>query len=169
MTQVNALIFSFTLSRFMKTKFIENYEELFQDRVRYGHSDKVIVLGGLIPGQSTNAVAALACELLDCNLLINISSFDKIMIRDQDNGRVGETVDFMTYDELWGEIKNFNQTPSNYDLFDHNAFSIVKRSNIPILFLSQHKDLNKILNDKKYDYNLSTDNCEGTIVWSREN
>src|SRR5256712_5808899 len=65
-TRANAELFRLALGSIAVTKIPTMLSEL----IHYVSPGKVVVMGGLQPGQSTNAVAALAAEITRADLLV---------------------------------------------------------------------------------------------------
>src|SRR5437016_10049930 len=66
-TRANAELFRLALGSVAVTKIPTMLSEL----IHYVSPGKVVVIGGLQPGQSTNAVAALAAEITHADFLVN--------------------------------------------------------------------------------------------------
>ncbi|HDH06950.1 MAG TPA: UMP kinase, partial [Thermoproteales archaeon] len=71
-SRTNALLLSFMLKDLAKA--VENIEELLKTDL----SRKIVVMGGLQPGQSTTTTAAVVAEALGADLLIIATNVDGI-------------------------------------------------------------------------------------------
>lgn len=100
-------------------------------------SRRAVVLGGLQPGQSTNAVAAIVAELIGANMLINVTDVDGVYSADPNIDPNAEKFDEITTEQLFAII---NVPDANlagkYQLFDYLALKIVERSKIYTHFIS---------------------------------
>jgi len=92
---------------------------------------KIVVLGGLQPGQSTNAVAAISAESIEADLLINATDVDGVYTADPKRDPNAKKLDEIGADELLKKILNEELWAGGYELFDPVAIKIVKRSRIP--------------------------------------
>ena len=101
----------------------ETVEEV-QEAVATG---KNVVMGGLVPGYSTDAVAATVAELFDAELVI-ATSVDGVYTTDPEK-QDAEKLDEVSIEEL-GEITDGNNSAGNHDLIDTVALEIVDRSSI---------------------------------------
>lgn len=91
---------------------------------------KVVLMGGLIPGQSTNAVAAVAAETVNAETLFNATNVDGVY--DRDPKESGATrFDTITIVELKKVLSSGSTKAGEYKLFDPVAIRIVERSKIP--------------------------------------
>jgi len=90
---------------------------------------KNIVMGGLVPGYSTDAVAATAAELLDAKLFI-ATTVDGIYDSDPKTSGEAERFDEITTSDLHAVVGGENE-PGTYSVVDEAAVRIIERSNIP--------------------------------------
>lgn len=86
-----------------------------------------IVMGGLVPGYSTDAVAATVAELLEGELVI-ATSVDGVYTADPEEENA-EKYDSITVEELRG-LTEGNNSAGNHDLVDRTAVDIIDRSSI---------------------------------------
>lgn len=87
-----------------------------------------IVMGGLNPGFSTDAVAAVIAELLDADLYI-VTDIDGIYTEDPDENPDAEKFDEISTDRLLEMTEGKNE-PGVYSIVDETAVQVVERSNI---------------------------------------
>ncbi len=89
---------------------------------------KNVVMGGMVPGYSTDAVAATAAELLDAELYI-ATTVDGVYTSDPEEGDA-DKLDEVEVSELL-ELVRGNSQPGNYALVDEAALNLIDRSGIP--------------------------------------
>ncbi len=107
-------------------KIVETLDEL-EVAVKLG---KVVLMGGLIPGQSTNAVAALAAETVNAETLFNATNVDGVYDRDpKESG--AKRFDTISVAELKKVLSGGGTKAGEYKLFDSVAIRVVERSKIP--------------------------------------
>ncbi len=92
---------------------------------------KIVVLGGLQPGHSTNAVAAVSAESIEADLLINATDVEGVYTADPKENRSARKLDVIKADELLRIVLEGRQEAGSYELFDPVAVMVVKRSRIP--------------------------------------
>ncbi|MCE7741152.1 MAG: UMP kinase [Candidatus Heimdallarchaeota archaeon] len=97
-------------------------------------SGKIVVTGGLQPGQSTSAVAALVAEYWDADLLINLTNVDKVFDKDPNKYPDAKELDKVTPEELLEIISKQEEEPGKYALFDRVGCEIIKRSRLKVVF-----------------------------------
>lgn len=86
-----------------------------------------VVMGGLTPGHSTDAVAAIAAEILDADLYI-ATSIDGVYDRDPKDQKA-EFLEEVSAEEL-KDIISGNNEAGKHELIDSTALEIIERSSI---------------------------------------
>lgn len=128
----NALILAQVLYPHALPRVPRTLEEILEARKSW----RIVVLGGLQPGQSTNAVSVTLADAIKSKLIVNMLS-DVDGIYKPAPGVPGATkVDRMSCDELYEIIKRAPQTAGSYELFDHTAINFLKRSKISVKFVN---------------------------------
>ncbi len=110
--------------RKVPTKFEDIYEAL--------ETDRIVVLGGLVPGQSTNAVAALTAEVMKADWIINLTDVDGVYSADPRVDKDAKLLREISTDELMSLLLKGGQKAGEYDLFDVTAVKIIKRSRLRV-------------------------------------
>ena len=111
-------------------------------------TDKIIIMGGLQPGQSTNAVAAVVAEYTQSDMLINATSVDGVYTADPKKDPSAKKIDELDYDGFQELIIKKGSRAGEYALFDLVALKIVSRSNI-LTKIINGSDPNNILRAAK--------------------
>ena len=96
---------------------------------------KFLICGGTKPGQSTDNVAAVAASAIKADLLINASNIDAVYDKDPKKNKDARKFEKMGYDELIEIVKQNEQTPGKYALFDLKAAELCKKNKIKIAFI----------------------------------
>ncbi|RMG35565.1 MAG: UMP kinase [Methanobacteriota archaeon] len=97
---------------------------------------ELVFVGGIQPGQSTNAVAALVAELTRADWLFNCSNIDFVYDKDPSLNHDAKPFDKLTYSQFIDIVNNLEQKPSGYALFDLVGAKIVQRSKIRLCFVN---------------------------------
>ncbi len=109
----------------------------FEDAVIAAKSHhKVIVAGGFQPGQSTNAVSAILAELLGADILVNVSDVAQIYDKDPQEYPDAKPLEQISHEDFVKLILQNQQEPGKYQLYDLVGAEILKRSKIPLFFVS---------------------------------
>ncbi|NWF94894.1 MAG: UMP kinase [Candidatus Thorarchaeota archaeon] len=111
---------------------------------------RVVLMGGLTPGQSTNAVAALAAEAIRADWLLNATNVEGVFDRDPSEPGARK-LDQVSIVELQGILSGSGTRAGEYKLFDPVAISIVARSRIPTVILDGRtpKNIVRVLSGEK--------------------
>ncbi len=91
---------------------------------------KIVVCGGMSPGQSTDAVAALISEYLNSDLMIKMTSAEGVYDRHPSEAGA-KLIPKITYSNARKIISEYSYDPGTYELIDPIALKILERSNIP--------------------------------------
>ncbi len=114
---------------------------------------KILVLGGITPGQSTDAVAALMAETLEAELLIRATDLDGVYTANPDDDPNAQLLPVVSMEDLLSLINQALQTPGEYPLLDQVAANILRRSQIRTIFINGKKTdlISKVVLEGKYD------------------
>lgn len=109
--------------------------------------NKIIIMGGLQPGQSTNAVAALAAELICADIFVNATDVDGIYEDDPKTNPDAKMHDKIKIMDLFDMITKKRSIAGSYKLFDLVAVNLIARSKIPTWFVNgkDPKNIEKII------------------------
>jgi uridylate kinase len=98
--------------------------------------DELLVLGGLHPRQSTNAVAARVAELVEAKTLVNVTDVDGVYERDPKQSPDSKLISEMTISELRKIVSPLTNEPGAYPLFDQRALDIIERGKVELWFVN---------------------------------
>jgi len=124
--------------------------------------NKIIVMGGLQPGQSTTSVALGVAEFVGAKELVILTDVDGIYDKDPRKFSDAKLLKHINYNQLQEIILNLTDSKQaaagEYRIFDAVSLQIVKRSNVKIIVLSG-KDLNQFKR-----YYSGEKNLYGTVI-----
>jgi uridylate kinase len=98
-------------------------------------SGKIVVTGGLHPGQSTNATAALIAEKVKANKFLNATDVDGIYDSDPNKNKSAKVFKEITIKKCLELLGSENSAAGAYDLMDLVALKVIERSKIPTVVL----------------------------------
>ena len=125
-SRVNAKVLISILTEFTYPVVPTNLEE-----VSYAATQgRIVVCGGMQPGQSTNAVASLIAEKIKAELYINASDVDGVYTSDPKHNKEARKLATVSTDELSKILSGDKGAAGTYELMDHVAMMIIKRSKI---------------------------------------
>ncbi len=146
-TRIHALLFIASLRDKAYLLVPRSFEEISKAL----STSKIVVSGGLQPGQSTSAVSALIAEYWRADILINLTDVEQVYDKDPHKHPDAQPIEQMTSDELLSIITQQEEEPGKYDLFDRVGCEIIKRSKIKLAFSngSKPENVKRILNGEK--------------------
>lgn len=124
-----------------------------------GH--KIVVMGGTIPGITTDTDSVLLAEAIGAKRLVNLSNVEGIYDSDPKTNPNAKKFEKMSHAELLAMAQKSDQrAPGTNFVFDMVACKLAKRSNIELHFVGGKniKDLGNAIKGKKHS---------GTIVSSQ--
>ena len=114
-------------------------------------SDKIVVAGGLYPGQSTNATSALIAETVKASVFLNATDVDGIYDSDPNRNKKAKLFKEITVQECMEILKTGNSMAGTYDLMDIIALKVIERSKIPTrVLLSDVATIENAINGEDY-------------------
>jgi uridylate kinase len=102
-----------------------------EDLMKAFEGGKIVVMGGLQPGHSTNAVGILAAEAIGADLFVNATNVDGVYTSDPKKDPKARKLNIIKTDELLSLTSIKRIEAGSYSLFDPVAIRIVERSHIP--------------------------------------
>jgi uridylate kinase len=115
---------------------------LLSEVTHHASAGKALVLGGLQPGQSTNAVAALAAEITRSDFLVNATDVDGVYTADPKKNPKAKLLRSVSVDKLLAWAMAGDVYAGRYELLDPVALKIMQRARIPTRFVSMEDPSN---------------------------
>jgi uridylate kinase len=94
-------------------------------------SGKIVIAGGLHPGQSTNATSALIAETSRASSFVNSTDVDGIYDSDPNVNPNARLFKEITVNECMEILRDKHTVAGTYDLMDIIALKVIERSKIP--------------------------------------
>lgn len=134
-TRANARLMAACLGDVAQQRIPTSTEELRELAVE----GKIAVMGGLQPGQSTVAVAALAASVIRAERLIVTTDVDGIYTSDPKVDPSAKPLPQVSLSQLSKMVAELPQTAGKYPLIDNLAIAVLQRSRIPCIYLNGRK------------------------------
>ncbi len=99
-------------------------------------SGKIVVMGGVSPGHTTDAVSAVLAEFIGADLLINATSIDGVYTSDPKKNRGAKKFEAMTPKQLIEVVMKTEMVAGANSPIDLLAAKIIERSNIKTIVLN---------------------------------
>ncbi|MDE1860904.1 MAG: UMP kinase [Candidatus Micrarchaeota archaeon] len=148
-TRINALIVKDLLTDIdLYPNVVTSLEELKMA----ASENEVVVMGGLLPGISTDAVAVLSCEVTNAKKLINVSK--EAFVYDRPPSEPGaKRIPEMTHDQLINLAYKYDtRVAKSPFIFDLVASKLAKRGRISVYFINDDvNQLNLAIMGKKHN------------------
>ncbi|KYH42505.1 MAG: uridylate kinase [Candidatus Bathyarchaeota archaeon B63] len=90
----------------------------------------VAVMGGLRPGMTTDAVAALAASEIDADLIIKATDQDGVYTKDPEKHPEAEKIDEMSFEDLAALLERERHTAGIHQIIDPEAARILRERRI---------------------------------------
>ena len=139
-SRLNAKLLIIALGEQAYSQVPKNLEEV----TIAAESGKIVIVGGLHPGQSTNATSALIAEKVRASRFLNATDVDGIYDLDPNISRNAKLLNEITVSECVEILKDGSSMAGTYDLMDIVALKVIERSKIPTRVL--RSDITNIKN-----------------------
>jgi len=130
-TRLNATLLIAALGDAAYPKVAESHTEA---KV-FAESGKIVVMGGITPGQTTDAVSAVLSERVQADLLVNVTSVPGIYSADPKKDPTAVRYDELTPQQLLGIIQNDRLDAGSNSIIDIVAAKVIERCSIPMLVI----------------------------------
>lgn len=130
-TRLNATLLIAALGDAVYPKVAENHAEA----KKFAESKKIVIMGGITPGQTTDAVAAVLAELVRASVFINVTSVNGIYDKDPKKHKGAKRFETITPQQLLNIVSQIGLGAGSNNVLDIIAARIVERSHIPLVVL----------------------------------
>jgi uridylate kinase len=154
-TRLNATILISALGEAAYPKVADSHAEA----KKYGESGKIVIMGGITPGQTTDAVAAVLSERVGASVFINATSVDGIYSADPKKDPAATRFDVLTPKQLLDIVGSAGLGAGSNIVLDIVAARVVERSHIPLVVLDgrEPKNLSNAILKGKFRGTVVTD------------
>jgi uridylate kinase len=137
-TRLNATMLIAALGDAAYPKVAESHA----DAKKFAEHGKIVVMGGITPGQTTDAVAAVLAERVGAAVFINATSVDGIYTADPKRDKNATRFDRMTPAKLLEIVGSSALGAGSNNVLDIVAARVVERSKIPLVVLDGREPKN---------------------------
>ena len=130
-TRLNATMLIAALGEAAYPKVAESHAEA----KKFSEHGKIVVMGGITPGQTTDAVAAVLAERVGATAFINATSVDGIYSEDPKKNPKATRFDAITPQKLLEIVGKTALGAGSNNVLDIVAARVVERSGIPLIVL----------------------------------
>ncbi len=130
-TQINARLLIAALGSAAETNVPTTYRSAIQAML----SGKIPVMGGTVPGQTTDAVTAMLADASKSDLLVYFVDVSAVYTSDPRKNKRAKKIDEMTAAELMRMVNHTRMKPGVNTIIDPIAARLIQRSGRPTLVL----------------------------------
>jgi uridylate kinase len=127
------------------------------DAIEAGKNFQIVIMGGTVPGHTTDAVSAMLAEKVRAIRLVNATSVDGVYDSDPKNNSDAKKFNRMSHAELLGITSQSEGIAGPTVIFDPKGSDIIGKAKIP-LYVCYGRDLKALENA------ITGKEFEGTIV-----
>jgi uridylate kinase len=139
-----------SVSRLFAQLFLKKLGNLACDKVAFTLEDaatclsngKIVVMGGLKPGITTDAVAALVAEHVGGELLVKGTDQDGIYSKDPRKYADAVKLDRLSFDDLQGVFSESRHKAGMHQIVDPEAVKVLKRERVKLVVVNGFKPEN---------------------------
>ena len=156
-TRINAAPLIGALKEYAYPRAAESYLQAKEFAV----SGKIVVMGGVTPGQTTDAVGAVLAEETNSSMMLDLTAVDGIYTADPKRDLSAKKFDTMTPAELISLIMKEKMNAGSNMIIDLVAAKVTERSGVPLVVIDGRDP--KILEDALLEGKFS-----GTVVGDKK-
>jgi len=106
---------------------------------------RVVVMGGLKPGMTTDAVAALLAERVKADLLVKATDVNGIFTKDPKKHVDAKKIDSLSFDDLFGFFEREEHEAGIHQVLDPEAVRLLRRGRIRTVVVNGFEPGNVLL------------------------
>ncbi|MDH7564721.1 MAG: UMP kinase [Candidatus Bathyarchaeota archaeon] len=106
------------------------------------HKGKIVVMGGLRPGMTTDAVAALVAERVKADLLVKGTDQEGVYDKDPRSHPDAVKLDSLKFTDLQGVLAEDQHKAGLHQILDPEAVKVLKRQRIKVVVVNGFKPEN---------------------------
>ena len=116
-----------------------------EDAAKSFKKGKIVVMGGLKPGMTTDSVAAMLAEHVNADLLVKVSNVDGIYTKDPKKHKAAEKLERLSFNDLRGLFEKEKHEAGIHQVIDPEAVRILQKNKIKTVVVDGFKPENVLL------------------------
>jgi len=147
-TRMNAMVMIASMREHAYKRVVRSKEDL-EHAIS---SNKIVVMGGTIPGQTTDAVTVAVAELFEADLIIMGTDVDGVYDKDPDKHKKAKLIRKAKVKDLKRIVKTKKHRAKPVAVIDPLAVKLMKRAKIKTIVLNGKKieNIRKAIGGKKF-------------------
>lgn len=148
-TRLNAKILAKAIGGIANSEPVEDLDEALIAAEDFG----IVLMGGTVPGHTTDAVSAMLAKKVKAKRLVNATSVDGVYDSDPKKNKKAKKFDRMSYAQLVAITSKSNGIAGPTVIFDPKGSDIVTRAKIPLYVCNGRnlKALENAISGKEFD------------------
>jgi uridylate kinase len=116
-----------------------------EDAAKFFEKGKIVVMGGLKPGMTTDSVAAMLSERVNADLLVKASNVDGVYTKDPKKYKDAEKLERLSFNDLRGLFEKEKHEAGINQVIDPEAVHILQKNKIKTIVVDGFKPENVLL------------------------
>ena len=116
-----------------------------EDAAKSFKKGKIVVMGGLKPGMTTDSVAAMLAEHVNADLLVKVSNVDGVYTKDPKKHKDAEKLERLSFNDLRGLFEKEKHEAGIHQVIDPEAVRILQKNKIKTIVVDGFKPENVLL------------------------
>jgi len=116
-----------------------------EDAAKSFEKGKIVVMGGLKPGMTTDSVAAMLAEHVNADLLVKVSNVDGVYTKDPKKHKDAEKLERLSFNDLRGLFEKEKHEAGIHQVIDPEAVRILQKNKIKTIVVDGFKPENVLL------------------------
>ena len=138
-------IFALLFLRRIRNAGCEDVSLNIEEAVRCVGNGKIAVMGGLRPGMTTDAVAALVAEAVEAKLLVKATDQEGIFDKDPKKHTDAVKLDHLRFEDLTHVCVEDRHKAGIHQIIDPEAIKILKRTRVKVVVVNGFKPENVLM------------------------
>jgi len=147
-TRMNALLMIAALGDNAYKKVVKNLDDL-QHGISTG---KIVVMGGTVPGQTTDAVSVAAAEYFEADMIVIATDVDGVYDRDPKKFKKAKLIKHMKPEEIYRIVGKKKYEAGSFTILDPVAAKLLVKNRIKTIILNGRKinNMKNAIEGKKF-------------------
>jgi len=116
-----------------------------EDAAKLLEGGKIVVMGGLRPGMTTDTVAAMLAERVNADLLVKATDVDGVFTRDPKKHKDAERLERLSFDDLFRFFEKERHEAGIHQVLDPEAVRILQKRRIRTVVVNGFSSENVLL------------------------
>lgn len=149
-------LFAFVLLKKLGQTACKAVPVTIEEAKRYLQGGKIVVMGGLKPGMTTDAVAALIVDSTNADLMVKATDQDGVYDKDPRKHPDAAKLDRMSFQDLFKVLSEHKHKAGIHQIIDPEAAKILAQGNTKVIVVNGFKPENILMAVKG--------KCNGTLI-----